>query len=227
MPITTCIFDAYGTLLDVASAARLAAAEPGHERLAECWPRIAQNWRLKQLNYTWLRTVMDDHADFWTLTGDALDWALEAEGIEDNALRERLMALYRELGAFPEVRDVLGRLKKAGLNTAILSNGTPDMLEAATRSAGIRADLDDILSVEMCGIYKPARAVYDMVGRRFACAPGEVLFVSSNGWDAAAAAAYGFEVAWANRAGEPVERLPGRPAHILSDLSGIPALAGA
>ncbi len=227
MPITTCIFDAYGTLLDVAAAARTAAAEPGQERLAECWPSIAQNWRLKQLHYTWLRTIMDDHIDFWTVTGDALDWALEAEGIEDGALRTRLMDLYRELGAFPEVAGVLRSLKAAGLNTAILSNGTLAMLEAATASAGIRGDLDDILSVDMCGIYKPSKAVYDMVGRRFACAPDEVLFVSSNGWDAAAASAYGFQVAWANRAGEPVERLPGKPAHVLSDLSGIPALTGA
>ncbi|MFX0541228.1 haloacid dehalogenase type II [Roseovarius sp. S4756] len=226
MPITTCIFDAYGTLLDVAAAARTAAAEPGQERLAECWPSIAQNWRLRQLHYTWLRTIMEDHADFWTLTGDALDWALEAEGIVDTALRERLMGLYRELDAFPEAADMLSRLKAAGLNTAILSNGTPDMLEAATSSAGVRGDLDDILSVEMCGIYKPSRAVYDMVGRRFACAPDEVLFVSSNGWDAAAAAAYGFNVAWVNRAGEPVERLPGKPSHVLRDLTGIPALAG-
>jgi 2-haloacid dehalogenase len=226
MPITTCIFDAYGTLLDVAAAARIAAAEPGQDKLAECWPRIAQNWRLKQLQYTWLRAIMDDHADFWTLTGDALDWALDAEGIDDAALRARLMDLYRELEAFPEAAGMLRALKAAGMNTAILSNGTPEMLEAATASAGIREDLDDILSVEMCGIYKPAAAVYDMVGRRFACAPDDVLFVSSNGWDAAAAAAYGFHVAWVNRAGEPVERLPGKPAHILPDLTGIPALAG-
>lgn len=226
MPITTCIFDAYGTLLDVASAARAAAAEPGCERLADCWPAVAQNWRLRQLHYTWLRTIMNDHADFWILTGDALDWALEAEGIEDAALRNRLMELYRELGAYPEAAPILRQLKEAGLNTAILSNGTPEMLEAATVSAGIRAHLDDILSIEMVGIYKPARAVYDMVGRRFACAPEDVLFVSSNGWDAAAAAAYGFNVAWANRAGEPVERLPGRPTHVVDDLGSIPALAG-
>ncbi|MFD0858427.1 haloacid dehalogenase type II [Roseovarius aquimarinus] len=227
MPITTCIFDAYGTLLDVSAAARAAAAEPGRERLADCWPEIAKNWRSKQLGYTWLRTIMDDHADFWTVTGDALDWALAAEGIDDPDLRARLMELYRELEAFPEVAPMLRRLKAAGLNTAILSNGTPDMLEAATVSAGIRGDLDDILSVEMVGIYKPSRAVYDMVGRRFACAPGEVLFVSSNGWDAAAASAYGFTVAWANRASEPVEALPGKPHHVLSDLETIPALAGA
>ena len=226
MPITTCIFDAYGTLLDVTAAARIAAAEPGQEKLAECWPRIAQNWRLRQLHYTWLRTIMDDHADFWIITEDALDWALEAEGIDDTALRARLLALYRELEAHSDVAPMLRALKTAGLNTAILSNGTPDMLTAAVTSAGIGGDLDDILSVEMCGIYKPASAVYDMVGRRFACAPGEVLFVSSNGWDAAAAAAYGFTVAWVNRAGEPVERLPGKPAHILPDLSRIPALAG-
>ena len=227
MPITTCIFDAYGTLLDVAAAARTAAAEPGQDRLADCWPRIAQNWRLRQLHYTWLRTIMEDHADFWTITGDALDWALEAEGIDDPALHARLMDLYRELDTYPEVPGVLRSLKAAGLKTAILSNGTPDMLDAAIHSAGIAGDLDDVLSVETCGVYKPNKAVYDMVGRRFACSPSEVLFVSSNGWDAAAAAAYGFNVAWANRSGDPVERLPGRPAHILPDLSGIPALAGA
>ncbi len=226
MAITTCIFDAYGTLFDVAAAARIAAAEPGQDALAECWPQIAQDWRLRQLHYSWLRTIMQDHADFWQITQDALDWALEAQGIEGAALRERLLALYWELEAYPEVPQILAALKAAGLNTAILSNGTPEMLSGAVASAGIGGMLDDVLSVEACGIFKPARAVYDMVPRRFACAPGEVLFVTSNGWDAAGAAAYGFNVAWVNRGAAPVERLPGRPAHILPDLGGIPALAG-
>lgn len=225
MPITTCIFDAYGTLFDVAAAARTAAAEPGQERLAGIWPRLAEDWRLRQLHYSWLRTIMQDRVDFWLITQDALDWALAAQGIDDADLRDRLLALYRELAAYPEVPQVLDALKSAGLSTAILSNGTPGMLEAATRSAGIGAQLDALLSVEECGIFKPAREVYDMVGQRFGCAPGEVLFVTSNGWDAAGAAAYGFEVAWVNRAGAPVERLPGRPAHVLDDLTGVPALA--
>lgn len=226
MAITTCIFDAYGTLFDVAAAARTAAAEPGQDALAKCWPQIAQDWRLRQLHYSWLRTIMQDHADFWRITQDALDWALEAQGIDDTALRERLLALYWELESYLEVPQMLAALKSAGLDTAILSNGTPEMLEAAVTSAGITAVLDGVLSVESCGIFKPARAVYDMVGGRFGCAPGEVLFVTSNGWDAAGAAAYGFNVAWVNRDGAPVERLPGRPAHVLTDLRGIPALAG-
>lgn len=226
MATTTCIFDAYGTLFDVAAAARIAAAEPGQDVLAECWPQIARDWRLRQLHYTWLRTIMQDHTDFWQITQDALDWALEAQGIADATLRERLLALYWELEAYPEVTQMLSTLKSAGRNTAILSNGTPAMLEAAVRSAGISDMLDDVLSVETCGIFKPARAVYDLVGDRFACAPRDVLFVTSNGWDAAGAAAYGFNVAWVNRDGAPVERLPGRPAHVLSDLGGIPALAG-
>lgn len=226
MPVTACIFDAYGTLFDLSAAARRAAAEPGCKMLAEKWQAVAEDWRLRQLHYSWLRAIMHDHADFWRITQDALDWALEANGIEDGALRDRLLALYRELDAYPEVPRTLAALKEAGLGTAILSNGTPEMLEAAVAAAGIGPCLDDVLSAEMCGVHKPARAVYDMAPRRFACAPGELLFVTANGWDAAGAAACGYQVAWINRAGAPVERLPGRPAHVLGDLSGIPALAG-
>ncbi len=226
MPISTCIFDAYGTLFDVSSAARRAAGEPGREALAQTWAEIAEDWRQRQLHYSWLRTIMQDHADFWRITQDALDWALEANGIRDSDLRDRLLALYRELEAYAEVPQMLAMLRRAGLNTAILSNGAPDMLNAAVSCAGIGAYLDDVLSVETCGVFKPARAVYDMVPRRFACAPSDVLFVTANGWDAAGAAAYGFTVAWLNRSGAPVERLPGRPAHVLTNLAEVPAVAG-
>jgi 2-haloacid dehalogenase len=226
LPITTCIFDAYGTLFDVAAAARTAATEPGREGFARHWPQIAESWRLKQLQYTWLRAVTGRHTDFWQVTQDGLDWALEAQGLADEpGLRERLLQLYWELDAYPEVPGMLEALKARGLATAILSNGAPEMLAAAVRSAGIRDLLDDVLSVEAVGIFKPARQVYDMVGARFGCAPREVLFVSSNGWDAAAAADYGFVTAWANRAAEPLERLPAAPAHVLRDLSGLPDLA--
>lgn len=226
MPITTCIFDAYGTLFDVAAAARRAAEEPGREVFAKHWPAIAAHWRRKQLQYTWLRAITGAHTDFWTVTQDGLDWALEAEGLAgDAALRARLLQLYRELDAYPEVPQMLAALKAAGKTTAILSNGEPGMLDAAVHSAGVGEHLDDVLSVESVGIFKPARAVYDMVGARFGCAAGEVLFVSSNGWDAAAAAGYGFHTAWVNRAGEPVDRLPARPATVLDDLAGIPGLA--
>ncbi len=225
MPITTCIFDAYGTLFDVAAAARMAAEEPGREGFAEHWPQIAEHWRLKQLQYTWLRAVMNQHCDFWEVTKDGLDWALEASGLDgDDTLRTRLLQLYRELAAYPEVPDMLAALKARGMQCAILSNGSPDMLEAAVQSAGIGASLDDVLSVESVGIFKPARVVYDMVGARFGCSPAEVLFVSSNGWDAGAAAGYGFTTAWVNRAGDPVDRLPATPHHILPDLTNIPEL---
>ena len=226
MTIKTCIFDAYGTLFDVAAAARQAAEEPGHETFANHWPLIAAHWRQKQLQYTWLRAVMGQHPDFWTVTQDGLDWALEAEGLADDAaLRERLLQLYRELAAYPEVPQMLKALKDNGKTTAILSNGAPEMLAAAVRSAGIGDRLDDVLSVESVGIFKPAREVYDMVGARFGCAREAVLFVSSNGWDAAAAAGYGFRTAWVNRAGEPMDRLPAKPDTVLDDLTGIPELA--
>lgn len=227
MPITTCVFDAYGTLFDVAAAARQAANEPDFAALKDDWPALAEFWRAKQLNYSWLRAVTGAHTDFWEVTQNGLDWALEKTGHDGNpALRERLLALYWELQAYPEVPEMLQTLKDAGLNTAILSNGSPDMLEGAVQSAGIEALLDDSLSVQSVGIFKPDARVYDLVGQRFGCARDEVLFVSSNGWDAAAATGYGFTTAWVNRSGEPMDRLPWTPAATLPDLTGIPAMAG-
>jgi len=226
MPITTCIFDAYGTLFDVAAAARECAAEPGREGFAAKWQRVATDWRLKQLQYTWLRALADAHTDFWTVTQNGLDYALEASDLGGDAeLRARLLQLYWQLSAYPEVPAMLAALKVAGLNTAILSNGSPDMLDGAVKSAGIGELLDDVLSVEDVGIYKPHKSVYDMVLTRFACTPAEVLFVSSNCWDACAAAGNGFYTAWANRAGEPLDRLPWQPQVILRDLTTIPMIA--
>lgn len=224
MTITTCIFDAYGTLFDVSSAARAAAAEPGREALAKVWPVLAENWRRKQLEYTWLRAVMGAHCDFWQVTQDGLDWAMEAAGLNDAALRDRLLQLYRELAAYPEVPGMLAALKARGLATAILSNGSPSMLANAVGSAGIGDLLDDLLSVESAGVFKPHVRVYGLVTERFSCQPDEVLFVSSNGWDAAGAAAFGFTTAWVNRAGQPLDRLPAKPQYVLSDLTPIPEL---
>ena len=225
MPVTTCIFDAYGTLFDVAAAARIAAAEPGREDFAAKWPQIAADWRAKQLQYTWLRAVSDTHTDFWQVTRDGLDYALEAAGLASADLRERLLALYFELAAFPEVPAMLARLKSAGLNTGILSNGSPDMLKGAVDSAGIGEMLDAVLSVQSIGVFKPHNSVYAMVGQRFDCTPDQVLFVSSNGWDAAYAAHFGFNTVWVNRTGEPMDRLPTQPQHTMSDLTSIPELA--
>ena len=227
MPIRACVFDAYGTLFDVSAAARIAAAEPGREALAAVWPKLAADWRGKQLQYTWLRSLMGVHADFWQVTQDGLDWAMEAAGLADDGLRARLLALYRELAAYPEVPGMLAALKGAGRRVAILSNGSPAMLEAAVASAGIGASVDAVLSVEEVGVFKPDARVYDLVGRHLGVARDEVLFVSSNGWDAAGAAHYGFRTVWVNRAGEPVDRLPRGPGHVMADLTGIPALAEA
>ncbi len=227
MPITTCVFDAYGTLFDVAAAARQAASEPDFAHIAETWPALAEFWRQKQLQYTWLRAVVDNHEDFWQVTQNGLDWAMEKTGHgDDPALRERLLALYWELQCYPEVPKMLAQLKAAGLATAILSNGSPEMLAAAVRSAGIEALLDDVLSVETVGVFKPDARVYDLVGSRFGCAKDDVLFVSSNGWDAACATGYGFRTAWVNRAAEPVDRLPWTPVDVVDDLKPIPNLTG-
>ncbi|NIZ13587.1 haloacid dehalogenase type II [Phaeobacter sp. HF9A] len=226
MTIKTCIFDAYGTLFDVTAAARQAAAEPEFPALASTWATLARDWRNKQLQYTWLRAVTGDHADFWQVTQEGLDWALEAADLgADPALRQRLLDLYWNLAAYAEVPAMLRALKDAGYQTGILSNGSPDMLSGAVNSAGIGDLLDDVLSVESVGIFKPAAAVYDLVGQRFGGTKAEVLFVSSNGWDAGCAARYGFTTAWVNRAQEPMDRLPGRPDHILADLSPIPQIA--
>lgn len=224
MPITTAVFDAYGTLFDVASAARRAAEDPQNAAFSPVWMEVAKEWRNKQLQYTWLRAVAGQHCDFWQVTKDGLDWALEAQQLNDPALRERLLALYWELDAYPEVLQMLTELKSAGLQTAILSNGSPDMLEAAVTSAGLAHVLDAVLSVEDVQIFKPATQVYDMVGAHFSCAKSDVLFVSSNGWDAAGAAHYGFNTVWVNRANEPVDRLYSTPTHHMSDLTQIPTL---
>tara|TARA_B110000483_G_scaffold239310_1_gene317567 strand:- start:357 stop:1043 length:687 start_codon:yes stop_codon:yes gene_type:complete len=227
MPITTCIFDAYGTLFDVAAAARQAASEPQFFKIKDTWPQLAEQWRLKQLQYTWLRAITQAHTDFWEVTQDGLDWALEKCGVDGDAeLRERLLSLYWELQAYPEVPEMLQTLKAAGLNTAILSNGSPNMLDGAVQSAGIKTLLDDNLSVQSVGIFKPDSRVYDLVGQRFGCAKDEVLFVSSNGWDAAGATGYGFTTAWVNRSGEPMDRMPWKPKHVLRDLIDIPKIVG-
>lgn len=224
---TACVFDAYGTLFDVGAAARAAAAEPGREAFAGRWQALAESWRLKQLQYSWLRAVAGAHDDFWQVTQDGLDWALEEQGLADPELRERLLALYWELEAYPEVPAMLARLKQAGRTTAILSNGSPAMLKGAVDHAGLADLLDAVLSVEDVGVFKPHHSVYALVGQKLGVAPADVLFVSSNCWDACAAAGFGFVSAWVNRRSEPLDRLPWRPAHILDDLGAIPGLAEA
>jgi 2-haloacid dehalogenase len=218
--IRACVFDAYGTLFDVHSAvARL------RERVGEQADRLSQLWRAKQLEYSWLRALMGRHADFWQVTGDALDDALARTGV-DRAVREPLMQAYLALDAYPEVPDVLRRLRAGGLETAILSNGEPRMLEAAARSAKIDGLLDAVLSVEEVGIFKPHPKVYQLAVDRLEMRPDQIAFQSSNAWDVHGAATFGLRAVWINRLGMPPERLPGAAEHELRDLSALPELLG-
>jgi 2-haloacid dehalogenase len=217
--IRACVFDAYGTLFDYASA-----AGRHREMLGEKFQPLVTLWRDKQLQYTWLRSLQGLHADFWQVTGDALDYALAALGIKDAALRERLMAAYLQLDVFPEVPDTLRRLKAAGLKTAILSNGTPGMLAAAVNNAGIADLLDAVLSVEEVGVFKTHPSVYRLAVAQLGVPASAISFQSSNAWDAYAASAFGMRVAWCNRYGQPPERLPGNPDREITTLSDLPAL---
>ena len=217
--IRACVFDAYGTLFDYASAAARC-----RDVLGDRFDRLVTLWRDKQLQYTWLRATQNRHVDFWRVTGDALDYALETLGIDDRALRERLMNLYLALDAFPEVPDTLSRIKALGLKTAILSNGAPAMLDAVVGNAKIGVLLDAVLSVEEVGVYKPHPRVYQLAVDRLAVDAKEILFLSSNAWDAYAASAFGMRVAWCNRYGQRPERLPGKPDYEIKSLAEIPAL---
>ena len=219
--IGACVFDAYGTLFDVHSAARRASDALGDKAAG-----VSAVWRDKQLQYTWLRSLMGSHADFWQVTGEALDFALAAHGIEDQALRGRLMELYLSLEAYPDVVPALSRLRAAGRQTAILSNGSPAMLNAAVESAGLNAILDASLSIEEVGIYKPDSRVYQLAVDRLGIEAARICFVSTNCWDAHGAAHFGFTVAWMNRFGQQDERLPGAPAAIMQGLDALPGLLG-
>ena len=224
MRIELCVFDAYGTLFDVGGAARKAANEPGRRALAELWPQLAADWRRKQLEYSWIRAVAGAHADFWTVTCDALDWALERHRLDgDRDLKGRLRELYLHLPAYPEVPEMLDALKAAERKVAILSNGAPAMLDSAIASAGLRGKFDAVLSVERVKVFKPHRSVYDLAVETFGVSGERVLFASSNGWDAAAATGYGFDVLWVNREGAPVDRLPWRPERQARNLAAVPA----
>jgi 2-haloacid dehalogenase len=220
--IEACVFDAYGTLFDFAAAARGC-----RDALGDRADRLTALWRDKQLQYTWLRAAQGRHADFWQVTGDALDFALDTLAIDPSGLRERLMALYLRLDAFPEVPDVLARLRRAGLRTAILSNGSPKMLEAAVKGAKLEGVLDAVLSVEAVGVYKPHPKVYRLALDRLGMPARAIAFQSSNAWDAYAASAFGMQVVWCNRYGQRPERLPGAPDREVGSLAQLPALVGA
>ena len=216
-----CVFDAHGTLFDVNAAAQHCAGELGDK-----WQPLAELWRGRQLQYTWLRSLMENYADFWQVTGDALDFAMEALEIHDSDLRRRLMDLYLQLDAYPEVAGVLQQLRGGGMKTAIMSNGSPKMLGAAVDNAGIGPSLDAVISVDRIKVYKTAPAVYQMDVDQLGVAASDICFQSSKAWDAHAASDFGFRVVWVNRFGQARERLPGRPDVVMENLAGLPALLG-
>ena len=191
LSVRACVFDAYGTLFDFASAAATC-----RDALGDKADALTALWRDKQLQYTWLRGLQGRHADFWQVTGDALDFSLETLGIDEPALRERLMGLYRTLDCFPEVPDVLRQLKDAGFVTAILSNGSAGMLSDAVAHAGLTDLLDHVLTVDDVGVFKPSPKVYQMTLDRMGVQAVDISFQSSNAWDAYAASAFGMRVVW-------------------------------
>lgn len=207
------IFDAYGTLFDVSSS----VAAQG-EALGDSVAAIATTWRTKQLEYTWVRAISGRYRDFWLLTEEALDYAMAVHHVPAN-LRGPLLEGYRTLSAYPEVATALHGLKTAGHRTGILSNGSPKMLGDAVSAAGLDALLDEVLSVETVGTFKTDARTYGLVCESFQVAPEEVQFHSSNRWDAAGAASFGFHVAWVNRTGLPDEYQDFGPIQIWSDLS--------
>lgn len=215
--ISACVFDAYGTLFDVGSVARGAQDE-----LGERWQALSDLWRTKQLQYTWLRGLAGHHADFWQVTGDALDYAMTSLGIKDDGLRARLMDLYLSISAYPEVPETLSRLRARGMKLAILSNGTPEMLAAAVKNASIATYFDAVLSVEEVGVFKPHRRVYQLAPEHLDVVKDRICFISSNSWDAWSAKAFGFRVLWCNRYSQAPELIPSAPDGEMLDLSELP-----
>ena len=210
------VFDAYGTLLDVHSAIACYRNEAGPDA-----DRLSDIWRTKQLEYSWTLTLAGQYVDFWTLTQRALDYALARVPSVDKALKPKLLDAYVTLDAFPDARTTLRALKAKGHRTAILSNGSPDMLKGAVDAARIGGDLDAVLSVDVVKMFKPRPEVYALVTDYFKCAAGDVTFVSSNRWDVMGAAAFGFRCFWINRGNMPNEYPDFPPQQILRDLNSL------
>lgn len=210
------VFDAYGTLFDVHAAVRRHAgrAGPGHQALSDLW-------RAKQLEYSWVRSLMGAYVDFWALTEQALDFAMERVPGVDKGVRADLLQAYWTLDCYAEVPAVLKRLKAEGARVAILSNGSPDMLEAAVRSAALDTVIDDVFSVDALKTYKTAPEVYELVTTAYRLYPEAVSFQSSNRWDIAGAKKAGFRTVWINRAGMPDEYHDLGPDLILPTLESL------
>ena len=210
------VYDAYGTLFDfnAAVARHRAAAGPEADRFAEVW-------RIKQIEYTWTHTLAGRYVEFWTLTQRALDYCFERFPSVSRSLRPALLDAYLKLDAYPDARKLLEALKARGERTAILTNGSPAMVGSAVEAADLKTVLDAVLSVDTVKMFKPRPEVYTMVTKEFSCQPSDVVFVSSNRWDAFGATAFGFRTAWINRAKAPDEYPDFPPAAVVSDLTGV------
>ena len=216
--ITACVFDAYGTLFDVHSAVRRYSNQIKESEA------VSALWRAKQLEYTWLRSLMGRYVDFWQVTADALDFALETYGISDTVIRQDLLQAYMTLSCYSEVPDVLDRLNRKGIRCAILSNGSPQMLSSAVKNSGLSEFFDAVISVDMIGQYKPDPRVYRLAVDELKVEKSKIAFQSSNAWDAAGANAYGFNVVWVNRFKQKPERLNTSVDIELTDLEKLPEL---
>ncbi len=219
--VKACVFDAYGTLFDVNAAAREEQAALGKK-----WEQISDVWRTKQLQYTWLRSLQDNYVSFWQVTEEALNFALASADISDEALKKRLMDLYLKLDVYEEVPETLKKLKDAGLKTAILSNGSPAMLQSAVDNAGIADLLDGVYSVETVGVFKPHPSVYQMAVDELEISASHMSFQSSNGWDAYSAKDFGFQTLWCNRFGQADEQIPATPDQQITNLSQMLPILG-
>jgi 2-haloacid dehalogenase len=210
------VFDAYGTLFDFHAAVSRHNAAAGPDAVA-----FSEIWRQKQIEYTWTHTLAGRYVEFWTLTQRALDYCFERFPSVDRGLRSALLDAYLKLDAYPDALDVLRKLKGRGERTAILTNGSPAMVGAAVEAAGLRGALDAVLSVDAVKMFKPRPEVYTLVTQEFSCAPSDVVFVSSNRWDAMGATAFGFRTIWVNRSKAPDEYPDFPPVAVVTDLTGL------
>ena len=213
--IKAIIFDAYGTLFDVNSA-----AEKCKDKIGDKWEAFANYWRTTQLEYTWLRSLMKRHKDFWQITEDSLDKSMRVFKI-DNSMRDELLDLYKILSPFEEVPKVLKSLKEKNFKLAILSNGTPSLLNELVRSNNLNNLFDDIFSIEEVGVFKPDSKVYDMPVKKYKIEKNEIAFLSANTWDVSGGGNYGYNSIWVNRNNNIFDKLDYSPQNEIKNLNGL------
>ena len=211
--IKAIIFDAYGTLFDVNSA-----AEKCKDKIGSKWESFANYWRTTQLEYTWLRSLMKRHKDFWSITEESLDKSMKVFNI-DGAMRNELLNLYKTLSTYPEVKEVLNSLKKKNYKLSILSNGTPDLLNELVKSNNLENIFDDLFSIEKVGVYKPDSKVYEMPIKKYKINSDEIVFLSANTWDVSGGGNYGYKSIWVNRNKAIFDNLDYKPKNEISNLS--------